>query len=123
MTQRIAYANSGDVLSARYLNRIVDGANRALDVLGPPRSTREGGSGTVPVDLDANGDPILGNEPDDGALAFLGFETLTEISRAVSTVRVFDPTDAAVFVDVERIERLKLASAIRVLTMIFENTE
>lgn len=122
MTQRIRYARSGDILSARYVNRIVDGANRALDVLGPPISTRDAsGEGTVPVELDAAGDPVLGNSPDDGALAFLGTEVLSEISRSVSTVRIYDPTDSAVFVDVDRIDQVKMNSSARFVTLIFSN--
>lgn len=115
MTQKIAYAKPGDRLSARYLNRIVDGANLAIDVLGPARSTRLPESDTLPVELDAVGNPTAA-EP----LASVGTETLRETGAVKSTVRVTDPSDSAVYVDVERYEQVTLRSTRRSMTLIFD---
>lgn len=115
MTQKIAYAKPGDRLSARYVNRIVDGANLAINVLGPARSTRLPETDTLPVDLDADGEPTAADP-----LAGVGSETLTEISANKSTVRVVDPNDTSVWVDVQRYDQLTLQSSRRAMTLVFD---
>jgi len=121
VTQRIRYTKRGDILTAVYVNKIVDGANRALDVLGPPRSTKSPETGTGEVPLDADGDPTAGNDPSTGGLSFLGSEVLEEESRITSVVRVTDPNDSSVWVDVERIDEITFGSTQRRLTLKFDN--
>jgi hypothetical protein len=113
MTQKIAYAKPGDRLSARYVNRLVDGANLALHVLGPARSKRLPASDSEIVDLDENGD---------GDLSAIGTRVYTENSRITSTVRVEDPNDSDIYVNVERIDTVTLESSADILTLKFDNS-
>lgn len=113
MTQKIRFARSGDRLSANYVNKIVDAANLAIDVLGPARSTRLGGRDTYDVPLDANGD---------GTLQGLGTKVYTETSRRTSTVKVEDPNDASIYVEIDRIDEVTLRTARgETITLVFEN--
>lgn len=115
MTQKIAYAKPGDRLSARYVNKLVDGANLALDVLGPARSTRLPEAGTTPVEVGSDG-----NATHEDPLAGVGSETLTETSALKSTVRVTDPNDSSVYLDVKRYDQVTLESARRRMTLVFD---
>ncbi len=113
MTQRIKHARRGDRLSAGYVNQIVDGANLALKTLDGPSSKRtpETSSGDVATDAQGTGD-----------LEGVGTEVFTEESRETSTVRIYDPTDEDVYVDVERIDQISLTSADRRITLVFDNS-
>lgn len=112
MTQKIAYARSGDRLSARYLNKIVDGANRAIEVLGPPRSQRLPANDSYEPPLDENGN---------GTVDGIGTLIFSETSRRTSTVSISDP-DTGATVNVERIDEVTLVSSGDTLTLIFTNT-
>ena len=111
MTQKIRYAKAGDRLSARYLNRVVDGANLALDLLGPARSTRLPSSDSYTPPLDAAGD---------GTLDGIGTAIYDEQYRRVSLVTITD-ADTGSSVVVERIDEVTLASSSEVMTLIFNN--
>ncbi len=114
MTQRIRYAQSGERLSARYVNRLVDGANLALKKLGPPRSTQLTGPGSADIDTDAQGT---------GDLTGVGSTVYTEEGRETSTVRVEDPNDSDVFVEVDRIDVVRFRNNEGdPLTLVFDNT-
>ena len=111
--QKIRFAQPGSRLTARHYNQVVEGANLALEVLGPPRSNR------LPS-ADSN-EPVL-DDTDSGTVTGLGTQIFVETSRITSTVRVEDPNDASVYVDVERIDQVTLRSGTNVITLIFDNS-
>lgn len=112
MTQKIAYAKPGDRLSARYVNRLVDGANLAINVLGPARSKRLLSNDSDIVTLDADGD---------GDLDAIGTRVYNETSRITSLVRVAATGDPDVYVDVDRIDQVTLKSTDDSMTLVFDN--
>ena len=106
MTQKIRYARPGDRLSARYVNRLVEAANLALDTLGPARSTRLPASSSLNPELDANGD---------GSLDGLATQIFREQSRTTSQVNV-----SGVLID--RIDTVTLRSETEEITLSFDNS-
>jgi hypothetical protein len=106
VTQKIRYARPGDRLSARYINRIVDGANLALEVLNPPRSTRLPASSSLNPELDADGNGTL-----DGQTTTV----YTEQSRVTSLVNVGG-------VAISRIDTVTLRAESDEITLVFNNT-
>ena len=112
MTQKIRYARPGDRLTARYVNRLVDGANLALKVLTPPRSTRLPANDSFNPELDANGN---------GSLDGLTTRVYQEVSRVSSTVRVFSEQDESCYVDVARIDQVTLRAENEQITLTFNN--
>jgi hypothetical protein len=112
MTQKIQLARSGDRLSASYINKIVDAANLAIDVIGPPRSVRLSSNDSFAPALDESGD---------GAIDGAGTRVYTETSRISSLVRVTDPQNSDVYVDIERIDQVTLRAGNDTLTLVFDN--
>ena len=113
MTQKIRYANPGDRLSARYINRIVDGANLAINLLGPAKSTRLPSADSYTPPLDEN---------DNGVVNGVGTRIYRETARRTSSVRVSDPNDSSVYVDVDRIDEVTLQTgAGETITLVFRN--
>ena len=113
MTQKIRYARPGDRLTARYLNRVVDGANLAIEVLTPPRSSRLPDNASLNPTVDENGN---------GTLEGQATRIYREISRVSSTVRVFSEQDESCYVDVARIDSVTMRSETDEITLTFENT-
>ena len=111
--QKIRFAQPGSRLTARHYNQVIEGANRALEVLGPPRSNR------LPS-ADSN-EPVL-DDTGSGTVTGLGTQIFFETSRITSTVRVTDPNDSDVWVDVDRIDQVTLQSSTSVITLIFSNS-
>ena len=111
MTQKIRRAAQGQVLTANHYNQVVDGANLAIDVLGPPRSLRLSSADSTDVELDPDGNGII-----DG----IGTIQYTETDRETTTVRVEDPNDPDVYVDVERIDKITFRSAFNRITLILD---
>ena len=113
MTQKIGYTRPGDRLTARYVNRLVDGANLALEVLNPPRSQRLPSAASLNPTLTATGG---------GSLEGQTTRIYQEQSRVTSTVRVFSEQDESCYVDVARIDSVTLRSETDEITLNFENT-
>lgn len=107
MTQKIRRTKRGDRLSSAHYNQVVDGANLALQVLGPPRSTRLARAQSNDIELDAEGD---------GVVPTTDTVTYTEIDRTTSTVDVDG-------VAIERFDSVRLRSAVdnSILEMVFDN--
>ncbi len=105
MTQKIAYARSGDRLSARYVNRLVDGANLALQVLNPARSKRLPDASSFTPELDDEGN---------GTIQGIGTRIYSEEARASSLIDVNGVT-------ISRIERVTLKSDTDEIMLIFDN--
>lgn len=102
--QKIRFAQSGQVLSAKHYNQVIDGANLALEVLGPPRSDRLSASDSV-------------DQAESGTVTGIGTIAYTETARTTTTVRVEDPNDENVYIDVERIDSITFRSAVNVITL------
>ncbi len=113
MTQRIGYAKAGERLSARYINRIVDGANLAIRKLRPPRSLKLGESASNDIETDDAGS---------GELTGVGTGVYIENWRRTSTVTITDPNDSSVSVDVDRIDEVTLVAGDNAITLRFNNT-
>lgn len=113
MTQKIRYARPGDRLTARYVNRLVDAGNLALEVLNPARSTRLPTADSLNPELTATGG---------GSLEGQATRIYQEVSRVSSTVRVFSEIDQSCYVDVARIDQVTLRSDDDEITLTFDNT-
>lgn len=113
MTQKIRYARPGDRLTARYVNRLVDAGNLALEVLNPARSTRLPSNSSLNPTLDAAGN---------GSVEGQTTQIFTEQSRTTSQVRVTSSEDPDIYVDVDRIDTVTLRSETEEITLIFDNT-
>ncbi len=112
-TQRIRYARAGDRLSASYVNQLVDGANLALQKLDGPRSKKTPETSSGAIDVDAQGT---------GEIEGVGTRVYTESNRETSTVRVTDPNDSEIYVDVDRIDEVTLESSEDSITLVFDNS-
>ncbi len=89
----ISRIKKGQVITARFLNRVVDDVNR-LNQFVKPRDQR----GVAPPENEA---------PDDNETTeTISSEVWVELSRKTDTVRITDPDDAETYVDVQRISHI-----------------
>lgn len=101
----------GAVIRATFLNRIVEVVDGRADIITNPRQ-RAGERQQIQGDVDPTGQPALSAD-----------QVFTEIGRTVSTVRVEDPDDADVYVDVERIDTVTfIGTNGRTMLLVFNNT-
>ena len=103
----------GQVITARWLNRVVSGVNENAEGLKRPASLQPIAS--VAQEFDATNDPETQEQPE-GQLGTVW----AEVSRSTSTVRISDP-DTGASVDVARIDQVTFQSAGSILTLIFNN--
>ena len=110
----------GEFLTARLLNeRTTDELNKLIARVGPPRQN------AAPIgDQETTrrqDDPLEEEEeivPEAPQQKIYG-----ETGRVTSTVRIEDPNDSEVFVDVERIDQIQFSTADgEVFTLVFSNT-
>lgn len=106
----VTLVNPGDPIRARWLSNVARTVNDHSEALRPPQSL-------APVSNDSQA-----YESDDQIpSAQLGSELFTETGRQTSTVRITDPSDSSVYVDVSRIDAVTFSSGARTLTLSFNN--
>lgn len=108
----IGYVKKGQVITARFLNKVVDDVNR-LNQFVKPRDQR----GVAP---DAKADPDE-NETVEG----ISSEVWIELSRQTDTVRITDPDDEDTYVDVQRISNITFGRPFGKggVTLVFNNPD
>ena len=119
MTRYIAPINKGDPVANRQArdkqNDIIQQVNTLTGATNPPRqSDKPLGAAGVPADEDI--------EQGESAIT-LNDVTWTELSRVTSTVRIEDPDDEEVYVEVERMDSVLFVDGSgNIQRLIFNNT-
>ena len=105
MTQRIRYTRKGNILTAQHYNQVIDGANSALEVLGPPEG-RLPGTGSIEIE---------GSGEIDG----LGSAVYSEVSRILGVTRVYSVVDSSFYVDIAYYKQVTFQGATDRITLVF----
>lgn len=106
----VPLVNKGQAITARWLSNVARTLNDHSEALRAPASL-------APLSKDSQAyDP-------DGAIpeGQLGTGIWVETGRDVSTVRVEDPNDSSIYVEVERIDAISFARGAEVMTLVFNN--
>ena len=105
----------GDAITARWLNRLVESANRSLQAPIRPESARSAEPSDITIE--ATGDP----DTQDQLPESTGAQVWTETEKVTETVRIEDPNDSAVFIDVARRVQSTLVSGSDSMTILWNN--